>query len=168
MATYERDVPVRPSEELLTPGNLWKAIRSYESALRVLNRHWYPTEWALTMNNLGRMYQALPGPHRAVNLKKAIRYFDRALEVYTREGDPFEWATTMNNRGNAYLKLPCPDRSTYLQEAIRSFEPTLLVFTRETYPTRWAMTVKSLAQCLHEIEAAAATARPLGDPEPGF
>ena len=64
------------------------AIAHYEAALRVYTEADFPSDWAMTQNNLGIAYRDLPTGDRGENLRRAIACYEAALRVYTEAGLP--------------------------------------------------------------------------------
>ncbi len=146
-------------------------VKLTEQALVGLSERDFPTDWAMTQNNLGTAYNDLPTGDRAHNLQQAIACYEAALRVYTERDFPTDWAATQNNLGTAYSDLSTGDRAHNLQQAIACYEAALRVRTERDFPTNWAMTQFNLALLYREdgplqsFEVALACAR---DAERGF
>jgi tetratricopeptide (TPR) repeat protein len=118
--------------------NLQETIELYEKAAKGYEgpEEQNETKWAMTQNNLGRAYRALPTGDRAANLRKAIAAYEGALQVYTENHFPVNWATVQAGLGLAYAALPTGDRAANLQKAIAAYEAVLPRFTG--YVADWA------------------------------
>jgi tetratricopeptide (TPR) repeat protein len=131
--------------------NLEMAITAYEAALEVYTRSAFPTNWAITQNNLGNAYKDRIRGQRAINLERAIAAHEAALEVITREAFPEQWAITQNNLGVGYKNRICGEQAENLKRAIATYEKALQVGTREAFPEQWAMTQNNLGNAYRNL-----------------
>jgi len=123
--------------------NLQEAISLYEAAAEVYSQT-DQKKWALTQNNLGNAYEALPVGDRAANLEKSIAAYEGALGVYTANDFPRQWAAAQNNLGNAYANLPAGDRTANLVKAIAAHESVLMAKRARDFPIDWATAQNNL------------------------
>ena len=149
--------------------NLRRAIACYKAALRVYTEADFPTDWAMTQNNLGAAYADLPTGDRGKNLRRAIACYKAALRVYTEANFPTKWAMIQNNLGIAYADFPTKwamiqnnlgidyadikDREKSLRQAIACYEAALRVYTEADFPTKWAMIQNNLGIAYAELPA---------------
>ncbi|HBL61698.1 MAG TPA: hypothetical protein DDZ80_25750 [Cyanobacteria bacterium UBA8803] len=124
--------------------NLEIAIAGYEAISKVFTRESFPTDWALTQNNLGAAYNNRIRGERADNIERAIAAYNTAFSVYTHDLFPYEWARTQNNLGTAYNNRIRGERAENIERAIDAYNAALLVRTRESFPTEWAMIQSNL------------------------
>jgi tetratricopeptide (TPR) repeat protein len=125
--------------------NLEKAIGYFDSALTVITRNDFPSEWAQAQHNLGDVYAERIRDNRADNLEKAIAAYESALTIRTRDSLPKDWAQTQHRLGTAYLNRILDDRAENMERAIACFEAALTVATRDASPQDWAATQNDLA-----------------------
>ena len=131
--------------------NLEAAIGHYAAALEVYTRAAFPSDWAMTQNNLALAYSDRIRGERAENLEVAIGHYEAALEVYTRVAFPEQWAGTQNNLGEAYRNRISGERGANLERAIEYYENALQVYTREAFPEKYRLTQRNLGK-LHFAE----------------
>ncbi len=78
--------------------NLKKAIKAYKEALTIRTKRDFPSDYAMTQNNLGNAYGDLSGIRDTEpNLKKAIKACKEALTIYTKEDFPIDYAMVRKN-----------------------------------------------------------------------
>ncbi|MEQ9666756.1 tetratricopeptide repeat protein, partial [Coleofasciculus sp. G2-EDA-02] len=126
--------------------NIERAIASYQAALEVRTRDAFPSNWAMTQNNLGVAYGDRIRGERAENIERAIASYQAALEVRTRDAFPSNWAMTQNNLGEAYRNRIRGERAENIECAIASYQAALQVYTRDAFPSDWAGTQNNLGE----------------------
>ena len=136
--------------------HLQQAIAYYDTVLSFYTEQDFAEQWAMTQNNLGKVYRRLPTGDRSANLQKAIAFNEAALRVYTEKDFPVNWADIQINLGVDYLDLPTGDRSENLQKAIAFNEAAFRVYTEKDYPWEWALIQNNLGATYANL--------PTGDP----
>lgn len=126
------------------------AVDSYEEALFTFTRDAYPSDWAATMNNLGKACFEMIDSNRSENVERAIQSYECALKVYTRSAFPGDWAQTMNNLGLLYLEWSAGDDD--IEKALKCFQESLQVYTIDAFPSDWASTMNNLGRAYCAFE----------------
>ncbi|MEH2024159.1 CHAT domain-containing protein [Nostoc sp.] len=111
--------------------NLELAIAAYEQALQVYTKEAFPTDWAMTQNNLGNAYSNRILGNRAKNTDTAIAALQEVLQVYTPEADPINSLNTSRNLGNLHFT------QSNWQPAINAYEKSI---TAVELSRSWAIT----------------------------
>ena len=117
-----------------------EAIDYYQAASVVRVNERDPTDFAVLLNNLGRVLSDT-GSYR-----EALTKLDTALLYRPRETRPALWAMTMHNRGITLARWAESDRSMELvNKAEKALRLALTVREKDRIPPEWAMTVTVLA-----------------------
>ncbi|MBE9072939.1 CHAT domain-containing protein, partial [Microcystis sp. LEGE 08355] len=116
----------------------------------VYTRDSFPSEWAMTQNNLGVAYSNRIRGEKAENLELAIVAYNQSLEVYTRDSFPEQWAMTQNNLGNAYSDRIRGEKAENLELAIVAYNLSLEVYTCDSFHYEWAGTQNNLGNAYNK------------------
>ena len=137
------------------PHRLVEAIRSYQSALVVLDEADDPERFALANMNIGIAILALPMTQASdqVKLGVAVQSLRAALRVYGRDSHPYEWAGCQMNLANALQYLPSTHREDNLREAVDLYEEVLQVRSRMSDPVGFARVLANQANALAHLAA---------------
>jgi tetratricopeptide (TPR) repeat protein len=140
----------RQGDEFGDNAALIKAIESYHRLAELRPRNTYPSDWAMTQNNLGIAFWSLGARESGTaRLQEAVAAFREALKEGTRERDPHQWAMAQNNLGNALRTLGERESGTArLDESVAAYREALKEFTRESDPRQWAMAQNNLGTAL--------------------
>ncbi|MGK7900778.1 MAG: CHAT domain-containing protein [Hormoscilla sp.] len=111
----------------------------------------FPTDWAMTQNNLGNAYRNRIKGDRDENLELAIAAYQLALQIRTQEAFPTDWAMTQNNLGTAYSDRIKGNRGENLELAIAAYQLALHIYTPEADPIKCLATSRNLGN-LHFTE----------------
>ena len=116
--------------------NLIKSIHAYLQVLEVRTLEKFPSDYAMTQNNLGAAHGTLASiEDKAENSKRAIQAYLQALKVSTLEQFPTDYAMTQNNLGAAYGTLAqVQDKAENSKRAIQAYLQALKVRTRDISP----------------------------------
>ena len=124
------------------------AIACYENSLEVFTIHYFPSEYAAILNNLGSAYKykILAGCREPVeHLERAIRAFNEALKVQTLDRTSMNYAQIQNNLGEVYRNLAGYRKPVEnLERAVGVFDEALQVYTLDRAPMDYAMTKNNL------------------------
>ncbi len=131
--------------------HLLVAIRLYSSVLLQYDERQFGYDWAMTQNNLGNAYSALPTGDRGANLQKAIAYYQAALRIYTEADFPQDWAMIQCNLGVECWNSPTGDRGANLQQAIKFYDHALRVCTEADFPQQWATIQNNLGSTYRDL-----------------
>jgi tetratricopeptide (TPR) repeat protein len=134
------------------------AIIAYEEALKIYTLDRFPTDYAMTQNNLLNAYVTLAEVEaKAENCKKAITASEEALKAYTLERSPMNYAMTQNNLGNAHIILAEVEaKPENCKKAITAYKEAQKVYTLERFPRQYGTTQNNLGAAygkLAEVEA---------------
>jgi len=133
------------------------ALTAYEEALKIYTKDAFPTDYAMTQNNLGNAYWTLAEVEdKANNCRAAISAYEEALTIYTKDAFPMQYAATQNNVGNAYWTLAeVEDKANNCRAAISSYEEALTIYMKDAFPMQYAMTQNNVGNAystLAEVE----------------
>ena len=82
------------------------AIERYRHLVGLRPRNAFPSDWAMTQNNLGSALRILGERESGTaRLEEAVAAYRAALEEMTRARVPLAWATTQMNLGTALETL---------------------------------------------------------------
>ncbi len=132
---------------------LLDAIRSYQSALIVLDEQTDPDSFALANMNVALAILAMPMSQASdqVRLGVAVQSLRAALRVYDREGAPHEWSACQLNLANALQYLPSRHREDNLGEAVNIYEELLEFRSPDTDPMGYARVLANQANALAHL-----------------
>ena len=123
------------------PTNLESAEAIFNRALRFFTPQRYPTEYAITQNNLGityRMRAELNEPIKNLNL--AIACFSRAVNYMSQQTAPLDFAVIQSNLGAAHLSLAGYERQKdNLRRAITLFRRALAYLKPDNLQVHYAV-----------------------------
>lgn len=109
---------------------LRRALKCFQSALRVYTRTEAPIRWAEIMSNFAQATQVLGGLLQSPDaLATAVNACLSVLEVRDRQQTPKSWAASQNNLGSALFLLGKQTRSIErLEAAVEAFEKALEIY----------------------------------------
>ncbi|MFH1539808.1 MAG: adenylate/guanylate cyclase domain-containing protein [bacterium] len=138
---------------------LHEVIDLSEKALQTFTLEVFPSDFAMTQNNLGVAYRNIAEISEAEKKKdlllKAVAAFEAALEVYTRKDFSSDFAMTQNNLGIAYAELAviseAEEKKGLLKKAVAAFEAALEIYTRKDFPAQFATAQNNLGIAFRNI-----------------
>ncbi|MBI4308450.1 MAG: hypothetical protein HY684_06560 [Chloroflexi bacterium] len=131
--------------------NLLLAIEAYRRALSFYTLKRFPTDYAMTQNNLGIAYGGLADVReKEANLGLAVAAYQEALKVRTLAAFPTDYGGTSLNLGRAYLRLAelaaGGKRATTLAQAEAALAESVRAFEQEKLPSWREAAREALAQ----------------------
>lgn len=130
---------------------LREALAQFRRAQETWTRELAPEQWAIVQNEIGRVYQELPGADRATNLRTAIMHYQSALEVFDPVRHAMNWAWTQSALGAVYQALPSGSPLANARAAVAYHQRALDVFTRDNAPLAWAWNQNNLGTALETM-----------------
>ena len=132
---------------------LVEAVRSYQSALIVLDEEHHPDRFALANMNIAIAILAMPMTQASdqVRLGVAVQSLRAALRVYRPQTHPWEWSSSQMNLANALQYLPSKHREENLQEAVELYEEVLAHRSRRSDPLGFARVLANQANALAHL-----------------
>ncbi len=128
-------------------------MRSYQSALIVLDEEHHPDRFALANMNIAIAILAMPMTQASdqVRLGVAVQSLRAALRVYRPQTHPWEWSSSQMNLANALQYLPSKHREENLQEAVELYEEVLAHRSRRSDPLGFARVLANQANALAHL-----------------
>jgi len=132
---------------------LVEAIRSYQSALIVLDETHHGEAFAFANMNIALAILALPTTQASdqVRLGVAVQSLRAALRIYTPESHPQEWSSAQLNLANALQYLPSRHREENLIEAVTLYEALLGFRSPRHDPVGYARVLANQANALAHL-----------------
>ena len=132
---------------------LVEAVRSYQSALIVLDEEHHPDRFALANMNIAIAILAMPMTQASdqVRLGVAVQSLRAALRVYRPQTHPWEWSSSQMNLANALQYLPSKHREENLQESVELYEEVLAHRSPRSDPAGYARVLANQANALAHL-----------------
>ena len=135
---------------------LREAVVAYRDALTVYTKEQLPQQWAMTQNNLGKVFSQqgirTGGEAGTRLLAEAVAAYREALTIRTKELLPQDWAATQNNLGAVLsqqgIRIGGEAGTNLLAESVTALRAALTVYTKEQLPQQWATTQNNLGATL--------------------
>lgn len=132
---------------------LTEAVRSYQSALIVLDEVHHADRFALANMNVAVAILSMPMTQASdqVRLGVAVQSLRAALRVYRPDTHPWEWSSSQMNLANALQYLPSTHREENLQESVELYEEVLAHRSRRSDPVGVARVLANQANALAHL-----------------
>ena len=134
-------------------GALVGAVRSYQSAARLVDIESAPELFATIHVNLATAYLTMPMVEASDQLRVgvAIQSLRQALRVFTPDTHPARWSSTQLNLANALVYMPSGKRADNIIEAVELYEAVLEARDADEDPLAYARVAANQGNALAHL-----------------